>query len=132
MPKVECPKCSAELNAPAEYKGRTVKCKECGKSFVLRFTGRSRPSHSDNKSTVTFRLSDRIEASGPARQPTLKDEKTGEPFSVEIEPWRQKVYNRVIKERFNGSRSEFARVAFDTLTRQLGYSLAPPERPKLK
>jgi hypothetical protein len=38
----------------------------------------------------------------------------------------------VIKERFNGNRSEFARVALDTLTRHLGYSLAPPDRPKPK
>ncbi|HEV8069418.1 MAG TPA: recombinase family protein [Planctomycetaceae bacterium] len=38
--------------------------------------------------------------------------------------------NRVIKERFNGNRSESARVVLDTLTRQLGYSLAPPDGPK--
>ena len=62
MPKVECPKCSAELTAPADYKGRTVKCKACGKSFVLRFTGRSRPANSDNKSTVAFRLGDTAES----------------------------------------------------------------------
>jgi len=54
-----CPKCSAELTAPADYKGRTVKCKACGSP-------------------------------------------------------------------------DFMRVALDTLTRQLGYSLAPPDDPNPK
>jgi hypothetical protein len=138
MPKVECPKCSAELNAPTEYKGRTVKCKECGKSFVLRFAGRNTPAHSDNKSTVAFRLSDTSESAAReavaagVRQATLKGKQTGEPFSVAVEPWREEIYNRVVKESFNGNRSEFVRVALDTLTRQLGYSLAPPDSPKPK
>jgi len=37
MPAVECPKCAAILKAPAKYKGRKVKYKKCGKSFVLGF-----------------------------------------------------------------------------------------------
>ena len=46
-----------------------------------------------------------------------------------VEPWRVEVYNRVVKERFAGNRAEFTRVALDALCRQLGYALAPADRP---
>jgi len=67
MPKVECRKCGTKLSAPAEYQGRTVKCKACGNSFVLRFTGRNKSTVAkyadtsespDNKSTIAFRLTE--------------------------------------------------------------------------
>jgi hypothetical protein len=71
VPAVACPHCEAKLDAPDEYRGRTVKCGQCGKSFVLRFTGHSipviamkrsgRPSEPapELKSTVSFQLPDR-------------------------------------------------------------------------
>jgi hypothetical protein len=37
MPKVECPNCSAKMDAPAEYLGRTAKCAKCGKPFTISF-----------------------------------------------------------------------------------------------
>ncbi len=43
MPKVECPKCSAKLDAPAEYEGRTAKCARCGMPFVLSFKATRQP-----------------------------------------------------------------------------------------
>jgi hypothetical protein len=70
MPTVECLHCQAPLDAPAEYRGRLVKCSICGKSFVLRFTSHDSPvvkSRSagrrseppvELKSTVAFRLPD--------------------------------------------------------------------------
>jgi len=70
MPIVECLHCQAQLEAPAEYRGRLVKCSMCGKSFVLRFTGHDLPAIArkaacgqskktpELKSTVEFRLLD--------------------------------------------------------------------------
>jgi hypothetical protein len=77
MPTVECLHCQAELDAPAEYKGRLVKCSLCGKSFVLRFTDhdatvivkvRSRQSEPapELKSTVSFRLPDSPDSTSAA------------------------------------------------------------------
>ena len=69
MPTVECPNCLKKLNAPLEHKGRTVKCGDCGKSFVLRFLdkdapaistkmvgNRSEPRTDQLKSTISFRM----------------------------------------------------------------------------
>jgi hypothetical protein len=146
VPRVECPNCLAKLEAPAEYKGRAVRCKSCGESFVLRFTGHNRPPiagkfsdrpETTDKSTVSFRLTD---AANPAssspgkgstakradRQPRPFKEKPGEPISVATEPWRAAIYQRVAAERFNGNFSAFARAALDTLAEQLGYPLKPP------
>jgi hypothetical protein len=35
MPKVDCPNCSARLDVPPEYDGRTAKCVRCGKAFQI-------------------------------------------------------------------------------------------------
>jgi hypothetical protein len=81
MPTVECLYCETKLDAPAEYKGRLVKCSMCGKSFVLRFTGHDLPfiavrfSRRESqptpelKSTVSFRLPNSSD-SGAAAKPT--------------------------------------------------------------
>jgi hypothetical protein len=37
MPKVECPHCSAKIDAPAECAGRKANCAKCGNSFVVNF-----------------------------------------------------------------------------------------------
>jgi len=69
MPTVACLHCEAQLDAPAELRGRLVKCSMCGKSFILRFTGRDVPIIAkvarrqsepppELKSTVSFRLPD--------------------------------------------------------------------------
>jgi DNA-directed RNA polymerase subunit RPC12/RpoP len=146
MPTVRCPNCSAKLDAPAEDKGRAVKCKHCGHSFLLRFIGRSRTAiagklsdqaRPSGESTVSFRLADSAEGapSGPperpnkkkpGRQPTLPAENTGEPVSIAAEPWRAAIYQRVTTERFNGNFSAFVRTALDALAEQLGYSVKPP------
>ncbi len=75
MPTVACLYCEAELKAPVEYRGRTVKCAVCGKSFLLRFTNHDlscvavkvfdRPSEPppELKSTVSFRLPDSSDSS---------------------------------------------------------------------
>jgi hypothetical protein len=141
MPKVECPKCGKALSAPANYKGRTVKCKACRYSFLLGSTGSTstveiaadKSDLSDNQSTVAFRLNcdpksdERPPRETPARRQQPKDE--DELYSVVVESWRAEIYKRVIAERFSGNRAEFTRVALDALTRQLGYSLAPPDKP---
>jgi hypothetical protein len=143
MPTIECPNCFAKLDAPAEYKGRTVKCKDCGKSFVLRFTGRNKPSAlkfsdrapSSETSTVSFRLSDISEAAAAssagspgkrAERPTKSaTEKVGQPVSITVEPGRAALYQRVAAERFKGDLSAFARTALDALAEKLGYPLKP-------
>jgi predicted Zn finger-like uncharacterized protein len=43
MPAVECPNCTAKLNASAKVDGHTVRCPQCGEVFVLRFQVRSDP-----------------------------------------------------------------------------------------
>jgi DNA-directed RNA polymerase subunit RPC12/RpoP len=146
MPTVRCPNCSAKLDAPSEYKGRAVKCKHCGHSFVLRFIGRSRTAiagklsdraRPPDESTVSFRLADSAKAAPsdsperaakkrPGRKPTLPAENTGEPISIAAEPWRVAIYQRVTTERFNGNFSAFARTALDALAEQLGYPIKPP------
>ena len=89
MPTFECPYCEAKLNAPAEYKGRRVKCSKCGKSFVLRFTDRdatvivkvrSRQSEPapELKTTVVFRPPDSSK-SASAAEPTAHAPERGEP-----------------------------------------------------
>jgi hypothetical protein len=144
MPTIECPNCFAKLDAPAEYKGRAVKCKECGKSFVLRFTGRNKPSAlklsdtagSPDKSTVSFQLEDDSEPAGspsgvPAKKGTERHskpraDKTAHPLLIAPEPWRAAIYQRVTSERFNGDFSAYARTALDALAERLGYPVKPP------
>jgi hypothetical protein len=73
MPKVECPHCCAELNAPAEYEGHTVKCGMCRESFVLRFPERSR-------SVIAVKVSDhRLE-------PPAHEEAATEQFTLPGDP----------------------------------------------
>jgi hypothetical protein len=86
LPVVDCPNCEAKLDAPAEYRGRTVKCCQCGKSFVLRFTGHSIPLIAakktgrksepplELKSTVSFRLPDN--PTPPPEEQPAPDEKS--------------------------------------------------------
>ena len=86
MPTVQCPNCCAKFDAQAEYRDRTVKCAECGKSFVLRFTRRSIPivavkvasrqaerEAEELKSTVSFRLPN------PAGEATVAESKARTP-----------------------------------------------------
>ena len=146
MPTVRCPNCSAKLDAPSEDKGRAVKCKHCGHSFLLRFIGRSRTAiagklsdqaRPSGESTVSFRLADSAEAppSGPPerpatkrsrRQPNAPAESPAEPISVAAEPWRAAIYRQVTTERFDGDFSTFVRTALDALAEQLGYPVNPP------
>jgi hypothetical protein len=139
MPTIECPNCFAKLDAPAEYKGRTVKCKDCGKSFVLRFTGRHKPSAlkfsdragSPDNSTVSFQLDDGAQpAPGPSNAPGGKSkpraDKAAHPLLIAPEPWRAAIYQRVTAERFNGDFSAFAKTALDALAERLGYPIKPP------
>jgi hypothetical protein len=144
MPTIECPNCFAKLDAPAEYKGRAVKCKECGKSFVLRFTGRNKPSAlkfsdragSPDKSTVSFQLDDGAEPAASSsgatgkkatdRQSKARGEKSAHPLLIAPEPWRAAIYQRVTSERFNSDFSAFARTALDALCERLGYPVKPP------
>ncbi len=142
MPTIVCPNCLAKLDAPAEYKGRTVKCKDCGKSFVLRFTGRNKPSAlkfsdrpcSSESSTVSFRLSDIPQAAASSAGPSEKraerltksaTEEAEQPVSINVESGRAALYRRVAAERFNGDLSAFARTAFDALAEKLGYPVKP-------
>ena len=88
MPTIERPNCFAKLDGPAEYKGRAVKCKECGKSFVLRFTGRNKPSAlkfsdqagSHDKSTVSFQLDDGAEP--PSSSSGVREESDRPPIET--------------------------------------------------
>ena len=117
MPTVECPHCAARLNAPAEFRGRKVKCKNCGKSFVLRFASRNVSTGS------TINLDDE---DPPAR--TLVEPRPihhSAKMSIAVEPWRAAIYQQVADERFNRDFSAFARTALDTLAEQLGYSINP-------
>jgi len=63
MPIVECPYCEARLEAPAENKGRLVKCSKCGKSFVLRFT--------DHDATVIVKVRSRQSEPAPELETTV-------------------------------------------------------------
>jgi DNA-directed RNA polymerase subunit M/transcription elongation factor TFIIS len=139
MPKVECPKCAAELHAPSEYKGRRVQCKKCGKSFVLRFANRGRssaaakladPPVSLDDSTIIMRVAPG--SSGPGKK--RKSERVAKPRSeksvarlvIETEAWRAAIYQQVADERFNRNFATFARMALDTFAEQLGYPVRPP------
>ena len=87
MPTVGCLHCEAKLDAPAEYKGRLVKCSVCGKSFVLRFTGHDLPFVAvrfsrrqseptpELKSTVSFRLPDSPDSTSAAESTARSSEK---------------------------------------------------------
>lgn len=113
LPTVECPHCAARLNAPAEFKDRKVKCKNCGKSFVLRFTSRGVSTGS------TINLDDE---DSPGRA-LVEPQPTEHPvrMSITVEPSRVAIYQQVTDKRFNGDFSAFARMALDTLAGQLGY-----------
>jgi hypothetical protein len=138
MPKVQCPKCAAELRAPAEYKGRQVRCKKCGKAFVLRFSGRNKSTAGKtaardvaaSDSTVLYRL-----APGPTTSSSKKKvdrpvrrrgEKTRARVTIDVEEWRALIYQQVVDERFNRNFATFARMALDAFAEQLGYSVRPP------
>jgi DNA-directed RNA polymerase subunit RPC12/RpoP len=147
MPTVRCPNCSAKLDAPAEYNGRSVKCKHCGQSFVLRLIGRSRtavagkaadrsPPQAD--STVSFHLAKRADPALGASKVRARNanedqtdrprsEKLEEPISVAAESWRAALYQRVTAERFDGDFSAFAQAALDALAEKLGYPVKPPQ-----
>jgi hypothetical protein len=125
MPTVECPKCAASLKAPAKYKGRKVKCKKCGKSFVLRFDGIRRPVTADASTVFDFDLAGPPSKKRVERQPKRRSEKSGQRLSLEAEPWRAAIYQRVTDERFNGNFAAFARIALDTMAEQLGYPVRP-------
>jgi hypothetical protein len=47
MPKVECPNCSARLDAPTEYAGRKARCNKCGRPFAIRFDAEPGPDTFD-------------------------------------------------------------------------------------
>jgi hypothetical protein len=137
MPKVQCPKCAAELRAPAEYKGREVRCKKCGKAFVLRFSTRGKAATAKSAardvtkgdSTVSYRL-----AAGSAAAPKKKldraakrrSENTGARVTIDVEAWRAHIYQQVAEERFNRNFATFARMALDAFAEQLGYQVRPP------
>jgi transcription elongation factor Elf1 len=125
MPTVECPKCTASLQAPSKYKGRKVKCKKCGKSFVLRFDGISKPAAADASTVFDFDLAGPPSKKRVERQPKRRSEKSGQRLSLEAEPWRAAIYQRVTDERFNGNFAAFARIALDTMAEQLGYPVRP-------
>jgi len=105
MPTVECLYCEAKLDAPAEYKGRLVKCSMCGKSFVLRFTGHDMPFVAvrfsrrqsepapELKSTVSFRLPDTSD-SGSAAKPTVRAPERVDPQAPVPEKPRRKKPHR--------------------------------------
>ena len=105
MPTVECLYCEARLDAPAEYKGRLVKCSVCGKSFVLRFTGHDMPFIAvkvsrrqsqptpELKSTVSFRLPDTSD-SGSAPKPTARVPERADPEAPVPEKARRKKPHR--------------------------------------
>jgi len=88
MPIVECLHCQAQLDAPAEYRGRMVKCSICGKLFVLRFTAHDEPmisvkaSHRQSesapelKSTVSFNLADSAKPAPSVDPKASRPEKT--------------------------------------------------------
>jgi hypothetical protein len=146
MPTVRCPNCSAKLDAPTEYNGRSVKCKHCGQSFVLRLIGRSRTAIAGKvtdrspppaESTVSFHLANSADPVPPApelsaqnaaeRQPKRRSEKPEQPISVISEPWRAAIYQRVTAEQFKGDFSAFAKTALDALAEKLGYPVKPPK-----
>jgi hypothetical protein len=87
MPTVECPKCEANLNAPAEYKGRNVKCAKCGHSFILRFSGHDfdtisgkvpvKPSAKDEDSTILFCPPDALKPDSTLQQKVPAPEQSG-------------------------------------------------------
>jgi DNA-directed RNA polymerase subunit M/transcription elongation factor TFIIS len=88
MPTVECPKCEANLDAPAEYMGRNVRCAKCGHSFILRFSGHDmhtisvkvaeRPPAKDDESTIVFLPPDGIKPDSTVQQKAPATEKPGE------------------------------------------------------
>jgi hypothetical protein len=129
MPTVECPKCAASLNAPAKYKGRKVKCKKCGKSFVLRFDVVRKPITPDGSTVFDFDLAGPPSKKRVERKTKRRSEKSGQRLSLMAEPWRAAIYQRVTDERFNGNFAAFARVALDTMAEQLGYSVRPLAKP---
>ncbi|HXY34453.1 MAG TPA: hypothetical protein VEI07_09515 [Planctomycetaceae bacterium] len=118
MTTVRCPHCAANLNAPPEYEGRKVKCTNCGKSFVLRF-----PTRSASTGGSTMDLFDEDEAAPPIIEPP-----TSVKMSITVEPWRAAVYQQVADERYGRDLSAFARVAFDALAEQLGYTVKSADR----
>jgi hypothetical protein len=87
MPTVECPKCEANLNAPAEYKGRNVRCTKCGHSFILRFSGHDldtisvkvpvKPPAKDEDSTISFCPPDATKPDSAIKQKDPAREKPG-------------------------------------------------------
>jgi hypothetical protein len=125
MPTVECPSCAASLKAPAKYKGRKVKCKKCGKAFVLRLGGHS--GRADASTVINFDLSGRPSKKRLERGSKPRADKSGQQFSLKAEPWRAAIYQRVTDDRFNGNFASFARAALDTLAEQLGYPVRPSE-----
>jgi hypothetical protein len=116
VPTVECPHCFVRLNAPAEYKGRKVKCKNCGKQFVLRFASRS----VSTGSTINL---DNEDLTGTLVEPQLTNRSVK--MSITVEPPRVAIYQQVTDERFNGDFSAFALMALDMLAEQLGYPVNP-------
>jgi hypothetical protein len=112
MPTVQCPRCTASLNAPAEYKGRKVKCTNCRHAFVLRF--------GDAASTAGSTIFDE----DLSATPIPKDPPTSVKMSIAVEPWRAAMYQKIADEQFNRDLSAFARVAFDALAEELGYTPA--------
>jgi len=129
MPTIECPKCTASLKAPAKYKGRKVKCKKCGKTFVLRFDGASKPVTADGSTVFDFDLAGPPSKKRVERQPKRRTEKSGLRLSLKAEPWRAAIYQRVTDERFNGNFAAFACIALDTMAEQLRYPVRPSDKP---
>jgi len=111
MTTVKCPHCAANLSAPAEYRGRKVKCTSCGKPFVLRMPTRA----SSSGSTI-------FDEELPAK-PIPDDRPTSVKMSIAVDAWRAAIYQQITDERFNRDLSAFARAAFDAFAEQLGYQL---------
>jgi predicted Zn finger-like uncharacterized protein len=146
MPSVRCPNCSAKLDVPSEDNGRSVKCKHCGQSFVLRLVGRSRTaiagkvadrSPPSAELTVSFHPPNSADPvpgapevsaqNATEHQPKPRSQKPEQPISVASEPWRAAIYQRVTAEHFKGDFSAFAKAALDALAEKLGYPVQPPK-----
>jgi predicted Zn finger-like uncharacterized protein len=122
MRNVKCPHCAATLSAQTEYEGRKVKCKSCGKSFVLRFRSRMPLTGGSTLNLIDEELLPKpVEEEGPP---------TSVKMTIAVEAWRAAVYQQVADERFNRDLSAFARAAFDAMAEQLGYPLPSTDKPK--
>jgi hypothetical protein len=87
LPIVECPRCSAILDEPAESEGHAIKCPECGEVFVLRFAVRSNMAAANPPASETdaFTLGDELTV--PGRRPAKAERGSTGSSEQEDRPW---------------------------------------------